>query len=59
MKQKKKLRIKDAVRLEGAEMRLQKGKPQQALRKLQRMTERAWDHPWTEHLVWRAAQAMG
>ena len=59
MKQVKDLKAKDAVRVMSAERWLKTGKPARALRVLQRLSRRAWGHPWTETIVWRAAQALG
>jgi hypothetical protein len=56
---KKSLRFKDALRVKSAELWLQMGEPTQALLELQRVTRRAWKNPWTESVVWRAAQALG
>ncbi len=53
------LRLKDAVHVKSAELWLRMGEPLQALLELQRLTERAWKHPWTAQVMWRAAQAMG
>jgi predicted Zn-dependent protease len=52
------LRKKDVSRVKSAEMWLGLGKPARALRELQRLTRRAWDHPWSEQLLWRAAQSL-
>jgi hypothetical protein len=58
-KPKSDLRLKDAVRVKSAEMWLKMGEPLQALLELQPLTKKAWKHPWTEKVMWRAAQAMG
>jgi len=52
------LSIKDAKCVKTAEEWLRLGKPSQALMELQRLTKRAWKNPWTENIIWRAAQAM-
>jgi len=52
------LRSRDAVRVMRAERWLQKGKPTRALRHLQHLTKRAWAHPWTEKIIWRAANTI-
>jgi hypothetical protein len=53
------LRLKDALRVQTAESWLRMGRPLEALQELQRLTQKAWNHPWPEQLVWRAAQAVG
>ena len=53
------LKTKDARRVQTAEMWLGMGKPRQALLELQRLTKRAWRHPWSEQVLWRAAQSLG
>jgi hypothetical protein len=53
------LRKKDVSRVKNAEMWLGLGKPWQAVRELQRLTHRAWEHPWCEQVLWRAAQCLG
>jgi hypothetical protein len=53
-----KLKDKDVVRVKNAENWLQSGQPARALRELQSITRHAWQHPWTESVVWRAAQAV-
>jgi hypothetical protein len=50
---------KDARRVETAERWLGMGKPVRALVELQRLTGRAWRHPWSEQVLWRAAQSLG
>ena len=52
------LRKKDARRVESAERWLGLGKPIKALGELQRLTKRAWRHPWSEKVLWRAAQSL-
>jgi hypothetical protein len=52
------LSMKDAVRVKSAEMWLKLGEPMQALRELQSLTRRAWKHPWTENVFWRAAHGV-
>lgn len=52
------LRSKDAVHVKRAEEWLRRGKPTHALRQLQRLTKRAWKHPWTEQILWRAANTI-
>jgi len=52
------LSIKDAVRVKSAEMWLKLGEPLQALQELQRLTRKAWKHPWTETVFWRAAHKI-
>ena len=52
------LSIKDAVRVKSAEMWLKLGEPLQALQELQRLTRKAWKHPWTENVFWRAAHKI-
>ncbi|HZR21912.1 MAG TPA: hypothetical protein VFE51_31820 [Verrucomicrobiae bacterium] len=52
------LRKKDVSRVKTAEMWLGLGKPRHALRELQRLTHRAWKHPWSEQVLWRAAQCL-
>jgi len=51
------LRLKDAVRVKSAELWLRMGEPIQATKELRKLTRRAWDHPWTQRVVWQAAQA--
>ncbi len=53
------LRQRDAMRVKSAERWLRLGEPRQALLELQRLTRQAWNHPWTEQVMWRAAQAVG
>jgi len=52
------LSMKDALRVKSAEMWLRLGEPFQAFQELQRLTRRAWKHPWTEQVFWRVAQSM-
>jgi hypothetical protein len=52
------LRSKDAVRVQRAAHWLRKGKPVRALRQLQRLTKRAWKHPFTERVIWQAANTI-
>jgi hypothetical protein len=52
------LSMKDALRVKSAEMWLRLGEPFQAFQELQRLTRRAWRHPWTERVFWRVAQSM-
>jgi len=52
------LRKKDARRVQTAEMWLGIGRPRQAIVELQRLTKRAWQHPWSEQVLWRAAQLL-
>jgi len=51
--------MKDALLVKTAEMWLRLGEPSQALMELQRLTKRAWKHPWVESVFWRAAQGLG
>lgn len=51
--------LKDAVRVKSAEMWLRLGEPKSALMELQRLKRRAWKHPWTERVLWQAAQLIG
>lgn len=53
------LSLKDAVRVKSAEMWLRLGEPKSALMELQRLRRRAWRHPWTERVIWQAAQLLG
>lgn len=53
------LKKKDAKRVHTAEMWLSLGKPKHALVELQRLTQNAWRHPWSEQVLWRAAQSLG
>lgn len=53
------LRLADALRVKSAEMWLHMGEPVQALMELKKLTRKAWRHPWTEQVMWRAAQALG
>ena len=53
------LKRKDVRRVRTAEMWLGLGKPKQALSELQRLTKRAWKHPWSEQVLWRAATSLG
>ena len=55
---KTKLPMKDALLVKTAEMWLRLGEPCQALMELQRLTKRAWKHPWVESVFWRAAQGV-
>jgi hypothetical protein len=55
---KKELRKEDARRVESAEKWLGLGKPSQALAELQLLTKNAWKHPWSEQVLWRAAQSI-
>ena len=57
-KPKSDLRVKDAVRVESAETWLRMGQPVRALQELQRLTHKAWKHPWPEQVMWRTAQAI-
>ncbi|HTL17975.1 MAG TPA: hypothetical protein VL793_12105 [Patescibacteria group bacterium] len=52
------LRKEDAHRVKTAEMWLIMGKPLRALTELQRLTHRAWKHPRSEQILWRAAQCF-
>ena len=52
------LRSKDALRVKQADMWLRAGQPLNAVRDLHQLTARAWNHPWTEQIVWRAAQEI-
>ena len=52
------LSLKDAVRVKSAEMWLRLGEPFQAFQELQRLTRRAWKHPWTERVFWRVALSI-
>ena len=40
-------------------MWLRLGEPGSALLELQRLRRRAWKHPWTERVLWQAAQLIG
>ena len=51
------LLLKDAVRVKSAELWLRMGEPLQATRELRKLTRQAWNHPWTQSVVWQAAQA--
>ena len=53
------LKKHDVHRVKTAEMLLGLGKPIRALSELQRLTKRAWQHPWSEQVLWRAAQSLG
>ena len=53
------LRKQDARRVESAERWLGLGKPMHAIRELHRLTKRAWRHPLSEKVLWRAAQTLG
>jgi hypothetical protein len=53
------LRKQDAQRVLTAATLLQMGKPRRALAQLQRLTHQAWNHPWSEQVLWRAAQCLG
>jgi hypothetical protein len=52
------LRKQDAQRVQTAATLLEMGKPRRALAKLQRLTQGAWKHPWSESVLWRAAQYL-
>jgi len=52
------LKKKDARRVHTAEIWLGLGKPRQALAELQLLTRCAWRHPWSEQVLWRAAQSL-
>ena len=52
------LKKKDALRVKTAQKWLGLGKPAQALRELQRLTKRAWKHPLSEKVLWRAAMSL-
>jgi hypothetical protein len=52
------LQSKDAVRVRRAARWLRKGQPVRALRQLQRLTKRAWKHPFTERIIWQAANTI-
>lgn len=51
------LPLKDAVRVKSAELWLRMGEPLQATQELRKLTRRAWNHPWTQRVVWQVAQA--
>jgi predicted Zn-dependent protease len=53
------LQPKDAVQVLSAERWLRTGRPARALRELQRLSRRAWKHPRTETIIWRAARELG
>ena len=53
------LKKQDKHRVKKAATLLQMGKPQHALAKLQRLTRRAWNHPLSERVLWRAAVSLG
>jgi len=53
------LSLTDALRVKSAEMWLRLGEPGSALLELQRLKRRAWKHPWTERVLWQAAQLIG
>jgi hypothetical protein len=53
------LKKEDEHRVRIAEKWLGMGKPLQALAELQRLTKTAWRHPWSEQVLWRAAQCFG
>jgi hypothetical protein len=48
----------DIARVARAEKWLKLGKPDRALTSLQHLKQRAWNHPWTERVFWRAAQLV-
>jgi len=52
------LRHEDAVRVRNADRWLRKGRPARALSQLQRLPDQAWAHPWTQQIIWRAANAI-
>jgi predicted Zn-dependent protease len=52
------LQKQDVDRVKNAEMWLGMGNPLRAMRELQRLTKRAWAHPWSEQVLWRAAQSL-
>ena len=58
LEDRKKLGLEDAIRVTAAETWLAMGRPDRALRELQQVTSAAREHPWTERVVWRAAQAL-
>lgn len=53
-----KLELGDAIRIRTAEMWLEVGEPTEALVELQKLTRRAWRHPWAEKVLESANQAM-
>ena len=52
------LRKEDVRCVKSADRWLRQGKPLEALQTLDRLPNRAWNHPLTERVVWRAAQAV-
>jgi hypothetical protein len=52
------LRKQDALRVETAQKWLILGKPTQALRELHQLPRRAWRHPMSERILWRAALSL-
>lgn len=52
------LLLRDAVRVKSAELWLRMGEPVQATQELRRLTRRAWNHPWTQNVLWQVAQAV-
>ena len=47
MRQRKEMPLDDAMRLKSAELWLEVQQPLNALKELLRVTETAWQHPWT------------
>jgi len=52
------LKQKDGIRMRRAEQWLRRGKPMRALGHLQRLGKQAWNHPWTESILWRAVNSI-
>ena len=52
------LKKKDALRVKTAQKWLGLGKPVRAIRELQCLTKRAWRHPLSEKVLWRAALSL-
>lgn len=53
------LRLKDALRIKSAELWLRMGETSQAAKELRKLGRQAWNHPWTQRVVWQAAQTAG
>ncbi len=53
-----KLRLRDALRVKSAELWLEVGEPTEALLELQRLTKRAWKHPWAVRVFESATEAI-
>jgi predicted Zn-dependent protease len=55
----RKLALKDALRVQSAELWLRLGDAQQALRELEHLTRDARKDPWTERVLRSACRAVG